>query len=72
MIYVEAKPPLEAGESVTLEIHLPSGALSMAGRIQWTSTVLPGMVGAAFEPPVAPAYLAHYAELYNRIVGQAS
>jgi hypothetical protein len=62
MLSVEIEPPLVTGDVVRLAISLPDGAtMNVGGVVRWVSTVLPGMVGVEFEPPI-PAALAEYVE----------
>ena len=72
MLSVEINPPLEPGDVLGVELHLPGGAVQLRARVKWASTVLPGMVGVQFEQPLAPEYLVHYAELISEGMGQAS
>ena len=53
MLSVEIDPPLGAGDVVQLAITLPDGAVVVVGgRVRWASSVLPGMVGVEFDPPM--------------------
>lgn len=64
MLSVDIDPPLVPGDDVELEIELPEvGPTQQRARVQWTSSVLPGMTGVEFTPPVAPELLGHLAQL---------
>ena len=47
-----------------VELELPEvGPIELRARVRWTSSVLPGMTGVEFTPPVAPELLGHVAQL---------
>ncbi len=65
-------PPLVPGDLVELDLELPGlGPCTIGARVQWTSTVLPGMTGVEFVPPVLPELLGHIAQLLHASHDQA-
>jgi hypothetical protein len=64
MLSVDIDPPLAPGDLVELDLDLPGlGLCTVGARVRWTSTVLPGMTGVEFTPPVLPELLGHIAQL---------
>jgi hypothetical protein len=64
MLSVDIDPPLAPGDLVELDLELPGlGLITVAAHVRWTSTVLPGMTGIEFTPPVLPELLGHIAQL---------
>jgi hypothetical protein len=46
MLSVDIDPPLAPGDLIEIDLELPEhGWITIAARVRWTSTVLPGMTG---------------------------
>jgi hypothetical protein len=72
MLSVDIDPPLSPGDAIELELELPNiGVLTVPSTVRWASSVLPGMTGVEFTPPVAPELLAHIAQLISERVDEA-
>jgi hypothetical protein len=72
MVSVDIDPPLAPGDLVELDLDLPGlGLITVRARVRWTSTVLPGMTGVEFIPPVLPELLVHVAQLVHARVDRA-
>lgn len=68
MLSVDIDPPLAAGDELELALELPgNGVVTIQARVRWTSTVLPGMTGVEFIPPVLPELLAHVAQILAEV-----
>jgi hypothetical protein len=66
MLSVDIDPPLAPGDLVELDLDLPGlGLITIGAHVRWTSTVLPGMTGVEFTPPVLPELLGHIAQLVD-------
>ena len=64
MISVEFEPPLTPGDEIDLDIELDGlGTITVPASVKWASTVLPGMTGIEFDPPVLPELIGHIAQL---------
>ncbi len=64
MISVDMDPPLSPGDPLQLDLELPQiGPITVAAIVRWASTVLPGMTGVEFDPPILPELIAHVAML---------
>ena len=72
MVSVDIDPPLSAGAEIRVDIDIPTlGFTRIPARVRWISSVLPGMAGIEFTPPVAPELLAHIAQLLADRIDQA-
>jgi PilZ domain len=72
MLSVTFDPPLTPGDLVDLELELPGvGPITVGARVRWTSTVLPGMTGVEFTPPVLPELLGHIAQILHTRLDRA-
>jgi len=71
MISIDLDPPLRAGGEITLDVELPErGFVQIPARVRWISSVLPGMAGIEFLPPVNSELVAHIAQLLNQRIDQ--
>lgn len=72
MLSIDIDPPLTPGDLVELDLDLPGlGLITVGARVRWTSSVLPGMTGVEFTPPVLPELLGHVAQLVHASLDQA-
>jgi hypothetical protein len=72
MLSVDIDPSLVPGDDIELDLDLPGlGTITVGARVRWTSTVLPGMTGIEFTPPVLPELLGHIAQLVHGGLGRA-
>lgn len=72
MVSVDMDSPLTPGDLLELDLELPGlGLITVGARVRWTSTVLPGMTGIEFIPPVLPELLGHVAQILHRRIDQA-
>jgi hypothetical protein len=72
MLSVIIDPPLAPGDDLELALELPGvGVLDLRAKVRWTSTVLPGMTGVEFTPPVLPELLVHIATLVSSRLDEA-
>lgn len=64
MLSTDIDPPLSSGEAIEVEFDLPErGKVKVDASVVWTSTVLPGMVGIEFTPPIPEALASHIQRL---------
>ena len=72
MLSIIVDPPLAPGDDVELDLDLPGiGTLTFGAKVRWTSTVLPGMTGVEFTPPVLPELLVHISQLVSARLDEA-
>ena len=73
MISVDIAPALTPGDAIELDLEIPGlGAITVRASVRWTSTVLPGMTGIEFTPPVLPEFLGYIAQLLDEREGSGT
>jgi hypothetical protein len=72
MLSVDIESTLVPGDLIELDLDLPGlGTITVGAHVRWTSSVLPGMTGIEFTPPVLPELLGHIAQLVHSGIGRA-